>query len=150
MFYGDIIINIEKNVSQLFEKYFDYSGIFTDSLTNLYLQVSNFTGQFLSDLIKLIDESHKNYTLIYIKGKNDSYEFINKIREITKESYIEYIHNMIHNLYIFNNKTLKFLEEIEEETNIIDIFQIDLLYDIIDLIYDAEIIFKKFNQNLFI
>ena len=149
MFYGDIIINIEKNVSQLFEKYFDYSGIFTDSLTNLYLQVSNFTGQFLLDLIKLIDESHNNYTLIYIKGKNDSYEFINKIREITKESYIEYIHNMIHNLYIFNNKTLKFLEEIEEETNKIDIFQIDLLYDIIDLIYDAEIIFKKFNQNLF-
>ena len=111
--------------------------------------MSNFTGQFLSDLIKLIDESHNNYTLIYIKGKNDSYEFINKIREITKESYIEYIHNMIHNLYIFNNKTLKFLEEIEEETNKIDIFQIDLLYDIIDLIYDAEIIFKKFNQNLF-
>ena len=149
IFYGDVIIDIEKNVSQLFEKYFDYSGIFTESLNNLYSQVSNFTGQFLSDLIKLIDDCHYNYTLIYIKGYNDSYEFINKIREITKESYIGYINNMINNLYIFNNETLKFLKEIEEETNKIDIFQIDLLYDIIDLIYDAEIIFKQFNQKLF-
>ena len=31
----------------------------------------------------------------------------------------------------------------------IEIFQIDLLYDIIDSIYDAKIIFKEFNQNLF-
>ena len=146
--YGDIIINIEKNVSNLFERYFDYSGIFTESLGNLYLQVSNFTGQFLSDLIKLIDDCHNNYTLIYIKGKNNSYEFINQIREITKESYIEYIHNMINNLNNFNNHTLKFLNDIKEETIQIEIFQIDLLYDIIDLIYDAKIIFKQFNQNL--
>ena len=149
LFYGDIIINIEKNVSQLFEKYFDYSGLFTESLNNLYLQVSNFTGQFLSDLIKLIDDCHNNYTSIYIKGNNDSYEFINKVREITKESYKEYINNMMNNLYIFNNQTLKFLEDIENETNKIDIFQIDILYDIIDLIYDTEAIFKQFNYNLF-
>ena len=147
--YGDIIIEIEKNVSNLFDKYFDYSGIFTDSLDNLYFQVSNFTGQFLTDLITLIDEVHSNYTIIFLKGMNDSYEFINEIREITKDAYIEYIHRMVNNLNLFNNQTLSFLDNIKEETEKIEIFQIDLLYDIIDLIYDAKIIFRDFNKNLF-
>ena len=147
--YGDVIIEIEKNVSNLFDKYFDYSGIFTDSLDNLYFQVSNFTGQFLTDLITLIDEVHSNYTIIFLKGMNDSYEFINEIREITKDAYIEYIHRMVNNLNLFNNQTLSFLDNIKEETEKIEIFQIDLLYDIIDLIYDAKIIFRDFNKNLF-
>lgn len=147
--YADVIINIEKNVSNLFEKYFDYSGIFTESLNNLYFQISNFTMQFLEDLLKLIDEVHSNYSLILSKGQNDSYEFINEIRNITKNSYIEYVHNMIQNLEIFNNKTLFFLDRIEEETMKIEIFQIDLLYDIIDLIYDTKLIFRNFNNNLF-
>lgn len=56
---------------------------------------------------------------------------------------------MLINLEIFNNKTLLFLNNIEEETKKLDIFQIDLLYDIIDVIYDSKIIFKEFNKNLF-
>ena len=147
--YADVIINIEKNVSNLFEKYFDYSGIFTESLNHLYFQISDFTMQFLEDLLKLIDEVHSNYSLILSKGQNDSYEFINEIRIITKKSYIEYVQNMIQNLEIFNNKTLYFLNGIEEETMKIEIFQIDLLYDIIDLIYDTKLIFRNFNNNLF-
>ena len=147
--YGDIIINIEKNASNLFEKYFDYSGIFTESLDNLYFEVGNFTKQFLEDLILLIDNVHANFSLILFKTKNDTYEFINEIREITKKSYIEYTNNMLINLEIFNNKTLLFLNNIEEETKKLDIFQIDLLYDIIDVIYDSKIIFKEFNKNLF-
>ena len=147
--YGDIIVEIEKNVSNLFEKYFDYSGIFTESLDNLYFQVSNFTSQFLGSLIELIDEVHANYSLILLKGINNSYEFINDIREITKNSYINYVKDMVIILENFYNQTLTFLDNIEEEVNKIEIFQIDLLYDIVDLIYDAKIIFKDFNHNLY-
>ena len=146
--YGGIIIDIEKNISNLFEKYFDYSGIFTDSLDNLYLQVSIFTGQFLTDLITLIDEVHSNYTIIFHRGKNDSYEFINEIRKITKNAYINYVKNMVNNLYTFSNQTLSFLSKIEEETNKIEIFQIDLLYDIIDIIYDAKILFNELIKKI--
>ena len=132
--YGDIIVDIEKNVSNLFEKYFDYSGIFTESLDNLYFQVSNFTSQFLGNLIELIDEVHANYSLILLNGINNSYEFINGIREITKNSYINYVRDMVIKLENFYNQTLSFLDNIEDEVNKIEIFQIDLLYDIVDLI----------------
>ena len=37
--YGNIIVDIEKNTSQLFEEYFDYSGLFRDSLNDMYNQV---------------------------------------------------------------------------------------------------------------
>jgi len=106
--YGDIIVDIEKNVSNLFEKYFDYSGIFTESLDNLYFQVSDFTSKFLGNLIELIDDVHTNYSLILLKGINNSYEFINAIREITKNSYIKYIKDMVNILENFYNQTLLF------------------------------------------
>ena len=147
--YGQIIVDIEKNVSNLFEKYFDYSGIFTESLNNLYFQVNGFTGKFIEHLIELIDEVHTNFTLIYLKGMNNSYEFINDIREITKNAYTKYINNTLIILENFYNETLLFLDNIEAEVNKIDIFQIDLLYDIIDVINDAKIIFKEFNNNLY-
>ena len=56
---------------------------------------------------------------------------------------------MINNIEIFQNETLLFLEKIENEVKSIDIFQIDYLYDIIDLIYDGKLIIKEFNKNLF-
>ena len=118
-------------------------------MDNLYFQVSNFTSQFLGSLIELIDEVHANYSLILLKGINNSYEFINDIREITKNSYINYVKDMVIILENFYNQTLTFLDNIEEEVNKIEIFQIDLLYDIVDLIYDAKIIFKDFNHNLY-
>ena len=56
---------------------------------------------------------------------------------------------MIDILEIFENKTLLFFEDIENELNNIYDFQIDILYDIIDQIYEAKLIFKQFNRNLF-
>ena len=49
----------------------------------------------------------------------------------------------------FENKTLIFLDDIENELEHIDDFQIDLLYDIIDQLYESKQIFMKFNRNLF-
>ena len=147
--YGDIILELERNTSQLFEKDFDYSGIFVDSLNDLYSQVSNFTGEFFYELITLIDNVHENYTIILSKSKNNSYDSLNEIINITKNSYIEYIYNMIKLLSVFENKTLLFLNNIEEEIKNIEFFQIDLLYDIIDLIYDGTLIIKEFDKNLF-
>lgn len=121
--YGNIIINIEKNVSNLFQNYFDYSGIFKESLNNLYFEVSNFTRQFLDDLIKLIDQVYINYTIILEKGKNNSYKFIKEIRKVTKDSYINYVYDTVMNLEKFYNKTIMYLDNIEELANQIDIFQ---------------------------
>ena len=56
---------------------------------------------------------------------------------------------MIDILNIFENNTLEFLENIEKELLYVDDFQIDLLYDIIDQIYEAKLIFLEFNKNLF-
>jgi hypothetical protein len=56
---------------------------------------------------------------------------------------------MIEILENFQNNTLSFLEEIENELNSINDFQIDILYDIIDQINESKLIFKQFNKNLF-
>ena len=56
---------------------------------------------------------------------------------------------MIDILFNFENSTLIFLNEIENELHNIADFQIDVLYDIIDEIYEAKQIFKHFNKNLF-
>ena len=73
--YGDIIIDIEKNTSKLFKEYFDYSGIFIESLNDMYNQVCKFTGSFFEELFILINETHENYTNILAEAKNNSYEF---------------------------------------------------------------------------
>ena len=49
----------------------------------------------------------------------------------------------------FENKTLKFLDDIDNELNNIEDFQIDILYDIKEQIYESKQIFKTFNRNLF-
>ena len=49
--YSDIIINLENNINKLLSKYYDYSGLFKDSLDYLYTQVINFSGEFFNELI---------------------------------------------------------------------------------------------------
>ena len=149
IYYGNIIVNIEKNISQLYKEYFDYSGIYREFLDDMYNQICNFTGNFFDELIELISITHDNYTLILSEAKDNSYETINKIRIITKNSYINYINNMSKILSFFEIQTMIFLNNIEKEIKSINIIQIDILYDIIDLIYDGKMIIKAFNKNLF-
>ena len=147
--YSDIIIDLESKTTELFEEIFDFSGIFRSSLNNMYDQVKNFTGEFFNELILLINNVHKNYTNILNNVKINKYEEINQIRIVTKNEYINYINNMIDKLSNFKNQTLIFLDNIEKELQFIVSFQIDILYDIIDAIYDCKLIFKEFNRNLF-
>ena len=147
--YLDVIIDIEKNITNLFENDFDYSNLFKDSLINMYNEVQNFTGNFFEELIRLINRIYDNYTIILNNAQNKKYDVINKIRKITKEEYIHYIYNMLNILELFQNNTLKFLDNIEEELENINTFHIDLLYDIKDEIYESRLIFKQFNRNLF-
>ena len=147
--YLDVIIDIEKNITNFFENDFDYSNLFKDSLINMYNEVQNFTGNFFGELISLIYRVYENYTTILSNAQNKKYDVINKIRKITKEEYIHYIYNMLNILELFQNNTLKFLDNIEEELENINTFHIDLLYDIKDEIYESRLIFKQFNRNLF-
>ena len=62
--YGDIIVDIEVNTKKLFEDYFDYSGIFRDSLDDMYEQVKNFSGEFFDELIQMINVVYDKYTNI--------------------------------------------------------------------------------------
>ena len=60
--YSEIIIELEKSTSQLFEETFDYSGLFKSILREMYKQVQNFTGVFFKELVVvLINKVHKNY-----------------------------------------------------------------------------------------
>ena len=147
--YLEVIIDIEKNITNLFENDFDYSNLFKDSLINMYNEVQNFTGKFFEELINLINRIYENYTIILNNAQNKKYDVINKIRNITNEEYIHYIYNMLNILELFQNNTLIFLDNIEEELENINTFHIDLLYDIKDEIYESRLIFKQFNRNLF-
>ena len=147
--YAENIINLEKNMSQIFEEKYDYSFIFRDSMNDMYNQIQNFTGEFFYELIRLINKVYDNYTQILNDVELEKYESVNKIRKITKEEYINYIYNMLEILEKFENNTLIFLEEIKNEMNNIDNFLVDILYDIVDQIYLTKNIFKQFNKNLF-
>ena len=147
--YSDIIINYENEVIDMFQNPFDFSFIFRDSLKDMYQQVQNFTGEFFTELIELINRVHKNYTIILKNIKLNKNELINEILIVTKNEYIKYIYDMVDILAKFENDTIRFLDNVEKEVYNINIFQIDVLYDIIDSIYDCKIIFKKFNKNLF-
>ena len=147
--YSEIILEFEKNFTHFFEKYCDYSNLFNESLNNMYNQVQNFSGEFFHQLIDLINRVYNNYSIILEDVKLGEYDFINKIRNITKDEYIKYIYNQLETLEIFENKTLLFLDNLENELYNIKDFQVDVLYDIIDSISDSKQIFKKFNKNLF-
>ena len=149
--YSEIIINLEKDISDMINKtnMYDFSGTFKNPLKNMYDAVNNFTSNLFGDFLLLINESHSNYTLILNDTENDKLETFKKIREITKNKYIEYINSTINNLDIFSNNTLNYLNDLEELIKDILNFQIDILYDIIDNIEEAKKIFKNFCFLLF-
>ena len=147
--YADVIIDLEKNMSNLVEEYFDYSNVFKDDINNMYNQVKHFTGKFFDELIELIIQVYDDFNIILNISKQGKYEVMNNIRKVIEEEYINYIYKMLDSLEIFQNNTLIFLENIQKEIEKINDFQIDLLYDIVDQIYNAKEIFKNFNKNLF-
>ena len=132
--YGNIRVEIEKNTSNLFKEDFDYSGLFRESLDDLYEQVKDFSGEFFKELIILINRVYENFTEILESAKNDNYDTLNQIRIVTKNEYIDYIKRMSEIISNFENKTLLFLDNI---------------YDIVDAIYDGKQLFKNFIKNLF-
>ena len=147
--YADVIIELEKNMSNLVEEYFDYSNTFKDDINNMYDQVKNFTGEFFDELIELIVQVYDNFNIILNNSKEGKYEIMNYILKVIEEEYINYIYNMLDNLEIFQNNTLIYLDNVQKEIEKINDFQIDLLYDLVDQIYDVKEIFKNFNKNLF-
>ena len=147
--YSDVIIELEKNMSNLVEEYFDYSNVFKDDINNMYNQVKNFTGKFFDELIELIIQVYDNFNIILNNSKQGKYEVMNNIRKVIEEEYIKYIYNILNSLEIFQNNTLIFLENVQKEIEKINDFQIDLLYDLVDQVYNAKEIFKNFNKNLF-
>ena len=149
--YAEIILNLENNISEMLsgKNLYDFSKLLKSPLDEMYIKVKNFTNILFRDLILLIEQSHKNYTLLQTKIKNDNLNSLKQIKEITKNEYIEYINSSINNLEIFSNKTLEYLRILENLTKNITSFTIDILYDIIDNIEEAEIIFKNFCYFLF-
>jgi len=147
--YLDIIIGIEKNITEIFENIYDYSNLFKDSLNEMYEQVKNFSGEFFIKLIQLINEVYNNYIIMLEDIQNRKYNIINNIRNTIKGEYLDYIYDMLSTLELFENKTLKFLESLADELDDINDFQIDVLYDIIDNLYETKLIFKYFNNKLF-
>ena len=147
--YADVIIEIEKNMSNLVEEYFDYSYVFKNDINNMYEQVKTFTGEFFDELIKLIIQVYDNFITILNNSKQGKYEIMNNILKVIEDEYINYIYNMLDNLEIFQNNTLIFLENVQKEIAKINDFQIDSLYDLVDQIYDAKAIFNNYNKNLF-
>ena len=147
--YSDIILDLEKNVTKLLEDYYDYSGLFRDSLEYLYDKVKNFSGKFFNELIELIENVYDNFTIILNISENEEFDIMNEIRNITKNEYMNYINNMFDLIINFKNDTLLLLINIKKEVDIIQTFQLDILYDIIDLIYDSISVFKDFNKKLF-
>ena len=146
--YLDVILNIENNITTFLKNY-DYSELFKDSLENLSSKIGNFSGEIFYEFFNLIDKIYENYTFILNNIINDDYDFINQIIEITRDEYIKYIYNMIDIIERFENETMNFLKGLEQETKSLDNFEIDILYDFIEVIHDANIIFKKFNEYLF-
>jgi len=149
--YAEIILNLENNISEIIsgKNLYDFSKILKSPLDEMYNKVKNLTNILFEDLILLIEQSHKNYTLLQIKIINNNLNSFKQIKEITKNEYIEYINSSINNLEIFSNKTLEYIRILENITKNINSFTIDILYDIIDNIEEAEIIFKNFCYFLF-
>ena len=149
--YTEIIINLQKNISEIISgnNSYDFSNLFKTPLVEMYNKALNFTNNLFGDLILLIDEAHNNYTSLLNNIKNDNLNSFNQIKEITKNEYIGYIHSSINNLEIFSNETLEYMKNLENITKKITIFQIDVLYDIIDNIEESKNIFKNFCYLLF-
>ena len=146
--YIEVLINMENNISSYFKDY-DYSELFKDSLENLYVQVRNFSGDFFYEFILLINRVYENNTNLLNNSTNDKYDFMDQIVIIVRDEYIKYIYNMIDIMEKFENNSLIFFDNFEKEIKYLENFHIDLLYDVIDVIHEAKLLFKKFNKNLF-
>ena len=147
--YSNIILNLEKNMSKTLEDYYDYSGLFRESLEDLYDQVKNFSSQIFEDLIEVIYQAYDNYTIILNRTENNEEEIIQNISSVTKLIYINFINEMFENIISFKNQTLIFLDKVKIEVDQIQVFQLDILYDIVDSIYDGCLLFKDFIKKLF-
>jgi len=146
---SEIILNLEDNLLEKFRLY-DYSNIYRECLEEVNSKLDNLTGIIFDDLIKLIEVVYQNYTNILSNVQNRTYDIFDKIREVTQNEYINYINNMVENLELFTNETLFFLDKIEDEVNSITKFEkIDFLYDILDNIYECQLILLQFNRNLY-
>ena len=146
---SEIIINLENNILSLFKNY-DYSNLFDEYLEQVNNQLNSFTGELFDKLINLINVLYENYTKVLEDIKNGKYDVFIKIRKETKEEYINYIYQMNNNLEKFSNTTILFLKEIEEEVDKLNkIEKIDILYDILDNVYEGKLLFQQFNKNLF-
>ena len=148
--YSEIILNLQKNFSNLIINKHDFSDIFKESFNEMYENIKTFTTEIFQEFIEIIRRAYDNYTEILNDVRENKHEVFNEIREITKKEYIDFINNMLLLVEEFNNKTIIFLKEVDEEVSKIENFQIDLLYDLIDIIYEAKKIFKDFNKNLFL
>ena len=148
--YSEIILNLQKNFSNLIINKHDFSDIFKESFNEMYENIKTFTTEIFQEFIEIICRAYDNYTEILNDVKENKHEVFNEIREITKKEYINFINNMLLLVEEFNNKTIIFLKEVDEEVSKIENFQIDLLYDLIDIIYEVKKIFKDFNKNLFL
>ena len=148
--YSNIIVNLEKEFNELNINKYDFSNIFKESFNDMYEQIKNFTSAIFQELIEIIRTSYDNYTHILEEVNNNKHEVFNEIRNQTKKEYIDFIYEMLDLVEEFNNKTFDFLVEVSNEVSRINNFQIDLLYDLIDIVYEAKKIFKDFNKNLFL
>jgi hypothetical protein len=92
-----------------------------------------------------------NKIILRSKSKLDIYNYGNKneILKLELNSMINELKKESNEVDEFNNKTYTFLLEVGEEVSKIENFQLDLLYDLNDIIYESKKIFKDFNINLF-
>jgi len=149
--YSHIIINIEKNISELIDKknLYDFSNEFKNPLNKLFNEVKNFSSNLFDNLLILIDNAHSNYSLILNDIKLDKLEQFKMIREITKYEYINFINSVINSLDEFSKNVLIYINKLEILIQNITDIKLDLLYDIIDNIEESKKIFKNFISLLF-
>ena len=81
--------------------------------------------------------------------KKNKYEKFNEIIKIIKNEYINYIEKMTNNLEIFHNRTLIYINNIQNEFYKANDFEVNLLYDIIDSIQESKEQYEVFNTKLF-
>ena len=148
--FSNIIINLEKEFNSLNINKHDFSNIFKESFDLMYDEIRSFTTEIFLGFIETVNKSYYNYTNILEEISNNKHEIFQEIRTLTKNEYISFINDMLLLVEVFNNKTFVFLLEVGEEVSRIDNFQIDLLYDLKDIIQEAKKIFKDFNKNLFL
>jgi hypothetical protein len=149
--YSQIIINIEKRISEIIDKnnLYDFRNEYKNPLNKLNNEITKFSSNLFDSLLILIDNAHSNFSLILDEIKLDKLEQFKMIRKITKLEYINFINLVINSLDEFSNNVLNYLDKLEILIQNIINFKIDLLYDIIDNIEESKKIFKNFISLLF-